>query len=76
MSLEALSLRTMETAMTNQTGLDGCHRDENAEISKKHGNTFVSTLLQIYGAEFAAGRSGDENLSDAQHDLDEPSSPI
>ena len=59
--------------MTNQTGLDGRHRDKNGEIGKKHGNTLISTLRQTYGAGFAPGRSGDEKLSDVLHDLDEPS---
>jgi hypothetical protein len=63
----------METVMTKQPSLDARHRDKNGEISKKHGNTLISTLRQTYGAGFAPGRSGDEKLGDVLHDLDEPS---
>ena len=60
--------------MTKQQDLDGRHRDKNGEISKKHGNTLISTTLrQTYGAGFAPGRSGDEKLRDVLHDLGEPS---
>ena len=48
--------------MTKQPGLDGRHRDKNGRISKKHGNTLISTLRQTYGGGFAPGRSGDERL--------------
>lgn len=69
----AFSPRPEETVMTKQPGLDGRHRDKNGRISKKHGNTLISTLRQTYGAGFAPGRSGDERLADVLHDLDEPS---
>ena len=59
--------------MPKNVGLDGRHRDKNGEISKKHGNTLISTLRQTYGTGFAPGRSGDEKLKDVLHDLDEPS---
>jgi hypothetical protein len=62
-----------QSVMAKQTGLDGRHRDKNGKISKKHGNTLVSTLRQTYGAGFAPGRSDDEKLRDVLHDLDEPS---
>ena len=39
-----------------EPGLDGRHRDKSGEISKKHGNTLVSTLRKIYGSTFAAGQ--------------------
>jgi hypothetical protein len=35
--------------------IDDRHRDKNGEISRKHGNTLVSTLRRIYGPSFAAG---------------------
>jgi hypothetical protein len=60
-------------ATTKQTGLDDRHRDKNGEISRKHGNTLISTLRQTYGEDFAAGMPGDSNLSDALHRLDAPS---
>ena len=69
----AFSHRPEETVLTKQPGLDGRHRDQNGRISKKHGNTLISTLRQTYGAGFAPGRSGDERLADVLHDLDEPS---
>lgn len=69
----AFSPRPEETVMTKQPGLDGRHRDKNGRISKKHGNTLISSLRQTYGAGFAPGRSGDERLADVLHDLDEPS---
>ena len=40
------------------------HRDKNGELSKKHGNTLVSTLRQTYGQGFAPGQSGDKKLSE------------
>jgi hypothetical protein len=56
-----------------QPGLDQRHRDKNGEISRKHGNTLISTLRQIYGANFAPGIAGHVKLSDVLHRLDEPS---
>ena len=70
---DAFSLPPEKTVMTKQQGLDGRHRDKNGRISKKHGNTLISTLRQTYGAGFAPGRSDDERLADVLHDLDEPS---
>jgi hypothetical protein len=35
--------------MATQPGLDGRHRDKDGEISKKHGNTLISTLRETYG---------------------------
>jgi hypothetical protein len=58
---------------TKQPGLDHRHRDKNGEISRKHGNTLISTLRKTYGEDFAAGIPGHSNLSDALHQLDEPS---
>jgi hypothetical protein len=34
--------------MSNRTGLDGRHRDENGEIRQKNGNTRVETLRKTY----------------------------
>lgn len=56
-----------------QPGLDKRHRDKNGEISKKHGNTLISTLRKTYGANFASGFDGNQKLSDVLHALDEPS---
>ena len=49
------------------------HRDKNGEISKKHGNTLVSTLRKIYGDGFAKGCGPHEKLSDVLAKIDEPS---
>src|SRR3954463_14826609 len=54
-------------------GVDGRHRDKNGEISKKHGNTLVSTLRKIYGSSFAAGQASNAQLSDVLADLNETS---
>ena len=56
-----------------QPGLHGRHRDRNGEISRKHGNTLVSTLRRIYGASFAPGAQPHEKLSDLLAEMDEAS---
>ena len=56
-----------------QPGLHGRHRDKNGEISRKHGNTLVSTLRKIYGASFASGAQPGEKLSEVLAEMDEPS---
>jgi hypothetical protein len=56
-----------------QPGLDQRHRDKDGEISRKHGNTLISTLRQTYGANFAPGIPGHMKLSDVLRRLDEPS---
>jgi hypothetical protein len=56
-----------------QPGLNGRHRDKNGEISRKHGNTLVRSLRQIYGPSFAKGAREDEKLSDVLVEMDEDS---
>jgi hypothetical protein len=56
-----------------QPGLDDRHRDKDGEISRKHGNTFISTLRQTYGSNFAPGMAGNVRLSEVLRRLDEPS---
>ncbi|WP_257167380.1 hypothetical protein [Bradyrhizobium sp. SRS-191] len=56
-----------------EPGLDGRHRDKDGEISRKHGNTLVSTLRNIYGKTFAAGYPGESKLSDVLFKLNETS---
>jgi hypothetical protein len=56
-----------------QPRLDDRHRDKDGAISKKHGNTLISTLRQTYGENFAAGEAPDATLSDVLHRLDEAS---
>jgi len=46
-----------------ESGLNGRHRDKDGEISRKHGNTLVSTLRKIYGPSFAADQSESAKLS-------------
>jgi hypothetical protein len=53
-----------------QPGLDDRHRDKNGEISRKHGNTLVSTLRQTYGPNFAPGIDGNVRLSQVLDQLD------
>ena len=48
-------------------------RDENGEISHKHGNTLVGTLRKIYGPGFAPSFQPHQKLSDILSILDEPS---
>ncbi len=56
-----------------QPGLHGRHRDKNGEISRKHGNTLVSTLRKIYGPSFAPVAQPSERLADVLVEMDEPS---
>jgi hypothetical protein len=49
------------------------YRDKDGEISRKHGNTPMSTLRITYGGEFAKGCANDEKLSDVLAKLDQPS---
>lgn len=56
-----------------QPGLHGRHRDKNGEISRKHGNTLVSTLRKIYGPSLAPNAQPGETLSEVLADMDEPS---
>src|SRR4051794_4288489 len=39
--------RRMVEEMMEQPGLHGRHRDKNGELSKKHGNTLVSTVPSL-----------------------------
>ena len=59
--------------MVDQPGLDGRHRNRDGEISRKHGNTRVSTLRLIYGRQFAPGFPDDAELADVLHALDRSS---
>ena len=56
-----------------QPGLHGRHRDKNGEISRKHGNTLVSTLRKIYGPSFASSAAPHETLTQVLAELDEHS---
>jgi hypothetical protein len=46
------------------------HRDNNGEISRKHGNTLISTLRRTYGPGFAKGCDDNDKLSEVLHKLD------
>ena len=59
--------------MVEKRDLDNRHRDKNGEISRKHGNTLISTLRKTYGASFASGFPDDAKLSEVLKKLDEPS---
>ena len=49
------------------------HRNRDGEISRKHGNTLISTLRSIYGPSFAPDAQPTAMLSDVLKELDEPS---
>lgn len=44
------------------TGLDSRMRDHDGEIRKKRSDTFVGTLRETYGPEFAKGYRADAKL--------------
>ena len=56
-----------------QPGLHGRHRNKDGEISRKHGNTLVSTLRKIYGQSFAAGADPHETLAEVLEETHEHS---
>jgi hypothetical protein len=62
-----------EENMVTQPGLDGRHRDKDGRISKKHGNTLISTLRQTYGQNFAPREQGHVKLGDVLQRLDDNS---
>ena len=49
------------------------HRNQDGEISRKHGDTMVSTLRKIYGPSFAPDSQPTAMLTDVLAELDEPS---
>ena len=49
-------------------GLDGRHRDSDGTIDRKHGNTKVGTLREIYGDNFAEGYRSDKKLENLLDD--------
>jgi hypothetical protein len=51
--------------------IDDRHRDQNGEISRKHGNTLVGTLRKIDGPSFAAGEPDSAKLEDVLAKLHE-----
>jgi hypothetical protein len=55
---------------------DARYRDKTGEISRKDGNTLISTLRKTYGPNFANGCDDHEELSDVLHKLDEQSLTI
>jgi len=46
---------------------------DNRHVSRKHGNTLISTLRQTLLTEFRARHAGPYRLNDVLHSLDEPS---
>jgi hypothetical protein len=55
----------------SKPSLDGRHRNEDGEISHKHGNTLIRTLRKVYGQRFAAGYPETEKLSEVLLQLNE-----
>lgn len=49
------------------------HRDRSGDIGRRHGNTQVRALRQIYGTTFALGFTPNAKLSDALAMLDDRS---
>jgi hypothetical protein len=62
----------MEGSMSKAT-LVNRHRNEDGEISAKHGNILIRTLRKVYGQSFAAGYPDTEKLSDVLLNLNETS---
>ena len=56
-----------------QPGLDGRHRTLLGRISKKHGNTLVTTLLQHHKYAFLQGHPPGTDLEDILHTFHETS---
>jgi hypothetical protein len=63
---------TMESSM-RKAGLDNCHRNQDGQISSKHGNTLIRTLRKVYGQSFAAGYSETEKLREILLNLNQTS---
>ncbi|KRR30148.1 hypothetical protein [Bradyrhizobium retamae] len=57
----------------SKAGHDNRYRNQDDEISHKHGNTLIGTLRKIYGQGFAAGYPPTEKLSDVLLHLNETS---
>lgn len=52
----------------NHSSFDGRRRNGNGQIYRKHGNTLIRTLREIYGENFAQGRRADMKLSTLLHE--------
>ena len=61
---------TMESSMS-KAGLNNRHRNQDGEISAKHGNTLIRTLRKVYGQSFAAGYPETEKLREVLLRLNE-----
>jgi hypothetical protein len=57
----------------SKADLDNRHRNKDAEISHKHGNTLIRTLRKVYGQSFGAGYPEAEKLSEVLLQLNETS---
>jgi len=57
----------------SKTGLDNRHRNQDGEISAKHGNTLIRTLRTVYGQNFAAGYAETDKLREVLLKLNETS---
>jgi hypothetical protein len=57
----------------SKAGLDNRHRNNDGEISDKHGNTLIRTLRKVYGQSFAAGYHETQKLSEVLLKLNETS---
>jgi hypothetical protein len=66
-----LTARTQISGSEIVPGKD--NRNNDGEISHKHGNTLIGTLRKIYGQSFAAGYPPTEKLSEVLLHLNETS---
>jgi len=53
-------------------GLSKRYRDRSGDIARKHGNTVIEVLREVYGRHFAPGCLGSARLADVLDQIDEP----
>jgi hypothetical protein len=56
-----------------EPGIHDHHRNNDSEVSRKHGGTLIASLRQTYGADFAPKFPSYTMLKEALGKLDEPS---
>jgi hypothetical protein len=70
---EDVSRQAQWRAAMSKSGLDNRPRNQDSEISHKHGATPIGTLRKIYGQGFAAGYPPTDKLSEVMLHLNETS---
>src|SRR5437868_10749367 len=66
-------LRAQKESSMSKAGLDNRHRNNDGEISGKHGHMLLGTLRKVYGQSFAAGYPETDKLSEVLLKLNETS---